>query len=62
MIQQLVQYEIIKVLRVVRLYLENGTYIGFTKIEQYVLTRNSLELSSMLARQQAGSLRHPQRV
>ena len=40
-IQQLVQKEIVKELGAIRLYLENGTYIGYTKIQQRGSTRSN---------------------
>ena len=46
-IQQLVQKEIVKELGAIRLYLENGTYIGYTKIQQRVNTRSNKALCSM---------------
>ena len=45
---------IVNELVTVRLYLENGTYIGYTEIQQHVRTRSEQELCSVLARQQSG--------
>ena len=53
-IQQLVQNEILDERGAVRLYLENGIYIGYTKIQQHVHARNGPELCSMHAKQQSG--------
>ena len=52
-IQQLVQKEIVKELGAIHLYLENGTHIGYTKIQQHVRTRSAQELCSMHATQQS---------
>ena len=41
-IQQLVQEEIVRELFAIRWYLENGTYIGYTKIQQQRSTRRNL--------------------
>ena len=38
----------------IRLNLENGTYIGYTKIQQHVRTRSDQELCSMHAEQKPG--------
>ena len=53
-VQQSVQNEIVNELGAIRLYLENGTYIGYTKIQQQVRTRSDQELCSMHAKQQSG--------
>ena len=37
-IQQFVQNEIVNEPGAIRLYLENGTYIGYTQIQQHVRT------------------------
>ena len=52
-IQHLVQKEIVRE-PAVRLYLENGTYIGHTKIQQHVSTRSDQELCSMHAKKRIG--------
>ena len=52
-IQQFVQNEIVNELGVIRLYLENGTYIGYTKNQQHVRTRSDQDLCSMHAKQQS---------
>ena len=58
-IQQYVLNEIVNEPGAVRLCLENGTYIGYTKIQQLVRTQSDQELCSMHAKQQSGSFRHP---
>ena len=52
-IQQFVQHEIVNAPGATRLYLENGTYIGYTKIQQHVRTRSDREVCSMHAKQQS---------
>ena len=53
------QKEIVNEPGAIRLYLEIGTYIGYTKIQQRVNTRSDQELCSMHAKQQSGEgLRH----
>ena len=44
---------IVNELGTVRLYIENGTYIGYTEIQQHVRTRSEQELCSVHARQQS---------
>ena len=56
-IQQFVLNEIVNEPSAVRLYLENGTYIGYTKTQQLVRTRSHQELCSMHAKQQSGGFR-----
>ena len=60
-IQQLVQEEIVKELGAIRLYLENGTHIGYTQIQQHGSTRRDQELCSKNAKHQPGCLRHSRR-
>ena len=60
--QQSVQNEMINEPGVARLSLENGTYIGYTKTQEDVQTRNKQELCSIHTIQQLGGrLRHSQR-
>ena len=61
-IQQVVQNEIVNEPGAIRLYLENGTYIGCTKIQQQGSTRSNQELCSKRANQQSGRCRHARRV
>ena len=53
-IQQLVQKEIVKESGAIRLYLEHGTYLGYTKIQRNGSTRSNQELCSMHTKQQSG--------
>ena len=56
----ILQNEIVNERGAIRLYLENDTYIGYTKIQQHVRTRSDQELCSMHAKQQSEDFRHSQ--
>ena len=58
-IQQFVLNEIVSEPGAVRLCLENGTYVGYTKTQQPVRTRSDQELRSMHAKQHSGGFRPP---
>ena len=53
-IQQFVQNEIVNESGALSLYLESGTHIGYTKIQQHVHTRRDQELCSAHAKQLSG--------
>ena len=53
--QQPVQHEVVNEHGAIRLYQENGTYIGETQIQQQGSTRGNQELCSMDERQQSGA-------